>query len=107
MTIQGHTIPKGDILLNVGDTVQWTNKDNFIGQSYDAHTIASGTIDPTGKKGIPGVVSGTGNGVPDDLFEEALQLNDSFSYTFDEPGEYPFYIVEHPAVSGEGKIIVR
>jgi plastocyanin len=35
---------------------------------------------------------------------KALDTNDSFSFTFDKPGEYPYYCGIHPHM--KGKIIV-
>ncbi len=106
VTIKGHKIPSGDIIINQGDTVEWTNLDSFAGQTYDAHTVTSGIIDTTGAQGTAGVVPRSGSGVADGLYTESLALNDSFSYTFTEAGEYPFYITEHPTISGQGTIVV-
>jgi len=100
--IRGHQLPSNDLEIEVGTTILWENKDSFVGLPYSKHTITSGIIDRTGRDGVRGIVPNSGSGVSDGTF----QLNKSFSYTFTEPGIYPFYIAEHPAVSGERKIIV-
>ena len=107
IVIQGHQISKGNITVDVGTTIRWENKDSFAGLPYNRHTITTGVIDPTGSQGIKGVVPNSGSGIPDNIISQALDRNDSFSFTFEEPGEYTFYIAEHPLVSGEGKITVR
>lgn len=106
VVIRGHQLPPNDIEIEVGTTILWENKDSFIGLPYNEHTITSGSIDRTGKDGVRGIVPNSGSGVSDGTFQEGLKLNKSFSYTFTEPGIYPFYIAEHPIVSGERKIIV-
>ena len=105
--IRGHQLPPNDLEIEVGTTILWENKDSFVGLPYSRHTITSGSIDRTGKDGVRGIVPNSGSGVSDGTFQEGLKLNKSFSYTFTEAGIYPFYIAEHPTVSGERKIIVK
>ena len=107
IVIQGHQIPAGEIVIDTGTTIVWQNKDSFIGLPYNRHTITTGTVDPSGTQGTKGVVPNSGSGIPDNLISHALNTNESFSFTFTEPGEYTFYIAEHPLVSGEGKIVVK
>jgi len=107
IVIQGHQIPAGEIVIDVGTTIVWENKDSFTGLPYNRHTITTGTVDSSGTQGTKGVVPNSGSGIPDNLISRALNTNESFSFTFEEPGEYTFYIAEHPLVSGEGKIVVR
>ena len=105
--IRGHQLPQNDLEIEVGTTVVWENKDSFLGLPYNKHTITSGSIDRSGKDGVRGIVPNSGSGISDGTFQEGLKLNKSFSYTFTEAGIYPFYIAEHPTVSGERKIIVK
>ena len=107
IVIKGHQIPAGEVVIDVGTTIIWENKDSFIGLPYNRHTITTGTVDSSGTQGTKGVVPNSGSGIPDNLISHALNTNESFSYTFAEPGEYTFYIAEHPLVSGEGKIVVK
>lgn len=107
VVIRGHQLPPNDLEIEVGTTVLWENKDSFLGLPYNKHTITSGSIDRTGKNGVRGIVPNSGSGISDGTFQEGLKLNKSFSYTFTEVGIYPFYIAEHPTVSGERKIIVK
>jgi len=107
IVIRGHQIPAGEIVIDMGTTIVWENKDSFVGLPYNRHTITTGTVDSSGTQGTKGVVPNSGSGIPDNLISHGLNTNESFSYTFEEPGEYTFYIAEHPLVSGEGKIVVK
>ena len=106
IVIQGHKLSQGDLEIEVGTTVIWENKDNLVGLPYNRHTVTSGVIDRTGAEGVKGVVPNSGSGISDSMYQKGLALNDSFEYTFTEPGIYTFYIAEHPLVSGEGRIVV-
>lgn len=69
----------GEIYITLDDTVRWENADTA------AHTITSGTPE-----------SG-----PDGLFDSSLFApGKSFSYTFDEIGEYPYFCMVHPWMKG-------
>jgi len=107
VVIRGHQLPQNDLEIEVGTTVLWENKDSFRGLPYNKHTITSGSIDRSGKEGLRGIVPNSGSGISDGTFQEGLKLNKTFSYTFTEVGIYPYYIAEHPTVSGERKIIVK
>jgi len=41
IVIQGHQIPAGEIVIDVGTTIVWENKDSFIGLPYNRHTITT------------------------------------------------------------------
>lgn len=70
------------ITVSAGTTVTWTNNDGVV------HTVTSGTSDGT-------------VGTPDGLFDSGnMELRDTFAVTFSEPGEYPYYCVPHPWMSG-------
>jgi len=105
--IRGHAVLKGDLVIQKGTTVVFTNKDSFEGFNYDRHTVTSGTIDPSGNSGAEGVVPGSGSGIADGLFGSGLKLDQSFSYTFWKEGVYTYYIAEHPTYGGLGRIIVK
>lgn len=71
------------INANVGDTVTWMNKDT------QPHTVTSGT-----------------GGTPDGKFDSSPSFNPlltpqkTFSHTFTEAGEYPYYCGLHPNMVG-------
>lgn len=80
------------ITVPVGTTVTWTN-DETIG-----HTITSGAWgDINESTGIRGSQSADG------LFDHDLapkgQEGDTFTFTFDEPGEYPYFCEPHLAMN--------
>jgi plastocyanin len=74
------------INANVGDTVTWTNKDST------PHTVTSGT--------------GGSSGTPDGKFDSSPGFNplmapqQTFSHTFEEAGEFPYYCGLHPVMVG-------
>jgi plastocyanin len=73
-----------EVTVSVGDTVTWSNDDSA------AHTVTSGT--PTDG--------------PDGKFDSSLFMaGTTFSYTFDEKGEYNYFCMVHPWMTG--KIIVN
>ncbi len=71
-----------DLTVPVGTTVRWTNLDAV------AHTVTSGTSDGS---------TGTPDGVFDSPF---LDQGDTFTFTFTEPGTYPYYCKPHPWMKG-------
>ncbi len=73
--------------MPVGTTVVWTNDDAI------AHTVTSGTSDGS---------RGSADGIFDSGF---MNTGDTFSYTFDEPGEFPYFCLPHPWMIG--KVIVE
>jgi len=80
------------ITVPVGTTVTWTNGETI------GHTITSGAWgDVNESTGIRGSQSADG------LFDHALapkgQEGDTFSFTFDEPGEYPYFCQPHLAMN--------
>jgi plastocyanin len=69
-----------EVTVNVGETVTWSNDDSA------AHTVTSGT--PTGG--------------PDGTFDSSLFMADAtFSYTFDNAGEYNYFCMVHPWMTGK------
>jgi nitrite reductase (NO-forming) len=75
-----------ELTIQAGTTVRWTNLDSV------AHTVTSGESDGT-------------SAAPDGLFDsEFMSEGDTFTYTFEEPGEYDYYCIPHPWM--RGKVIV-
>jgi len=77
-----------DITVPVGTTVTWRNGETI------GHTITSGAWgDVNESTGLRGTQSADG------LFDHALapmgQEGDTFSFTFTEPGEYPYFCQPH------------
>jgi plastocyanin len=76
--------------VNVDQTVVWTNED------FSFHTVTSGDVSDTNSVRLfdsglagPGALSSTGK---------------TYEYTFESPGEYPYYCILHPGMVG--KVIV-
>ena len=66
-------------MINAGGTVTWSNDDTA------AHTVTGGTA----KDG------------PNDTFDSSLLMPaTTFSYKFEEAGEYPYFCVVHPWMAG-------
>ena len=80
--------------------------DNFFFQP-DALTVSPGTkVTWTNEDDIPHLVVEVPSKNGDPLFRSpALDTDDSFSFTFAEPGEYDFFCALHPHMVG--KIIVK
>lgn len=69
-----------EVTVNVGQTVTWSNDDSA------AHTVTSGT--PTGGS--------------DGTFDSSLFMaGKTFSHTFDNAGEYNYYCMVHPWMTGK------
>ena len=67
------------ITTETGETVTWNNIDS------SAHTVTSGTP----------------NDGPDGMFDSSLFMSgNSFSTTFDQPGNYPYFCMVHPWMVG-------
>ncbi len=74
-------IPAG-VSINVGETVTWSNDDSA------AHTVTSG---------VPGA--------PDGVFDSSLFMSSTtFSHTFDEAGEYDYFCMVHPWMTGKVQV---
>ncbi|MHA7647380.1 plastocyanin/azurin family copper-binding protein [Nitrosopumilus sp. S4] len=73
----------GVVEILIGDTIKWENADTA------AHTVTSGSASDG----------------PNDIFDSGLfPPGQSFSYTFEETGNYPYFCIVHPWM--EGNIIV-
>ena len=74
------------VTTSVGGTVTWRNTDLTF-----AHTVTSGVLT---------------DGGPDGGFASGILIPfESFSYTFEEAGEYPYFCMVHPWM--EGMVIVQ
>jgi plastocyanin len=74
-----------------GKEVTWTQKDAGF------HTVTSGTVEQGG---------GSVTGKPDGKFRsERLATDETFKFTFTEPGTYPYFCEIHPAtMTGEVRV---
>lgn len=72
-----NTFQPTELTIAAGTTVTWTNEDNTT------HTVFSGTID-----------------TPNELFAASVSPGETFSYTFDEVGAYPYYCEIHTGMNG-------
>jgi len=72
----------GDLTVEIGTTITWTNQD------IAEHTVTSGTTDGS---------VGSGDG----LFDSGLFFaGESYSQTFDEAGVFSYFCSVHPWMSG-------
>lgn len=70
------------VSISVGETITWSNNDSA------AHTVTSGTP-----------------GAPDGVFDSSLFMADTeFSHTFDEAGEYDYFCLVHPWMTGKVQV---
>ena len=69
------------VTVGVGGTVTWTNNDSA------AHTVTSGTVEDSESVGA--------------IFDSSIIMSGkAFEYTFDEAGEYDYFCVVHPWMTG-------
>ncbi len=71
-----------DLSVAVGTEVVWVNEDAIV------HTVTAGESD--GRVGEPSGLFDSGN----------MSEGDTFAYTFDEAGTFPYYCVPHPWMTG-------
>lgn len=74
LEIKGFLFRPETVTIAAGTAVEWTNLDDI------RHSVTSG---------VPDEPSGV---FDSDFFVQ----NEQFSYTFEEPGEYPFFCKRHP-----------
>jgi plastocyanin len=93
--IQGIAFDPSTLEIESGTEVRWINKD-----SVD-HTITSGK---QREQGIPGVEEDE-PAQPDGTFNAELPgAEDTFRFTFDEPGTYSYYCDVHAGMTAEIKV---
>ena len=73
-----------DVSVDVGGEVTWSNDDTA------AHTVTSGTVEDG----------------PDGTFDSSLFVaGNTFSHTFEEEGEYPYFCIVHPWMAGSVSVV--
>ena len=77
--------------IKVGTTLTWTNDEPI------SHTVTSGAA-----TGIDASTSLRSGEKPDGVYDEQLaKKGDTFSYTYDQAGTYPYYCDIHKGMNGE------
>ena len=79
ISIMDYSFNLGELTINVGDTVIWTNKDSV------KHTVTSDS--------------------GDELGSELLSKDKSYSHTFNSKGEFGYHCTPHSYM--KGKIVVK
>ncbi len=94
VSIVGTSFEPATITVNQGDTVVWTVTE-AIGEP---HSVTSGTPADSGK------VFDSGTAGANNSFKLG-ENGQTYEFTFNEPGEYPYYCVVH-AADMTGKVVV-
>lgn len=96
VTLQTFRFEPGEIEIEVGETVTWTNNDDIL------HTVTSGKGQ---KQGVPGV-SENKDAQPDGLFDQQMDgVGATFEFTFEKSGTFNYFCSIHPGMTG--KVIVE
>lgn len=78
VSISGLAFHPRSVTIQAGESVRWTNLETF---------------------GIPHTSTSGEPGAPDGIWDSGtLSAGESFTQTFDEPGEYVYYCSFHPTV---------
>ena len=82
-----------ELEVSAGTEVTWVNEDDT------AHTVTSGAAETAG--------TGSIDVKPDGKFDSGqLEKGEDFSFTFEEPGIYPYFCKLHPGTM-RGRVTVR
>ncbi|MDP9067186.1 MAG: plastocyanin/azurin family copper-binding protein [Actinomycetota bacterium] len=90
VTIQNFAFAPKKLEVAPGTTVVWTNEDDIL------HTVTSGIGQ---KQGIPGVTKDK-EAKPDGTFDQEVEFEDTFEFTFDKAGTYDYFCAIHPGMTG-------
>ncbi|HEV3401510.1 MAG TPA: plastocyanin/azurin family copper-binding protein [Acidimicrobiales bacterium] len=92
VTMQLIAFKPATVTVDAGATVTWTQKDPGV------HTVTSGAVEQGG---------GGVSKVPDGRFDSGeIATGAAFTFTFDQPGTYPYFCSVHPATM-RGEVRVR
>lgn len=90
VTIRNFAFAPKKLTISVGDTVMWTNDDDIL------HTVTSGIGQ---EQGVPGVTKDK-NAKPDGVFDQEVEFEDTFDFTFDTAGTFKYFCAIHPGMVG-------
>lgn len=91
VTLQTFRFEPGEIEIDAGTTVTWTNNDDIL------HTVTSGIGQ---KQGVPGV-SKNKDAKPDGMFDQEMDgVGATFEFTFEEAGTFEYFCAIHPGMTG-------
>ena len=88
VTIEDFAFAPKKSAVSVGDTITWTNADDIL------HTVTSGVGQ---KQGVPGVTKDK-DAKPDGRFDQEMEFEDTFEFTFDEAGTFKYFCAIHPGM---------
>lgn len=95
IAIRGIAFVPATVEIDAGTEVMWVNEDPVD------HTVTSGV---QREQGVPGVEEDK-PAIPDGRFDENLpEQDDTFTFTFNEPGTYVYYCDVHAGMTGEVRV---
>lgn len=94
VSIAGRAFDPATVTVNAGDTVTWTVTESI----NEPHSVTSGTPEDSGKAFDSGTAGSNSS-------FNLRDVGQTFEHTFNEPGEYLYYCVIHPAEM-TGKVVV-
>ena len=80
VSILDYQFSSNNVTINIGETVEWTNHGSA------AHTV-------------------TDNGAPESFDSETMLNGDTFTYTFNTPGIYPYICTVHQSMTGDVNVV--